>query len=213
MKVTVFGATGGVGGQVVRQALDAGHAVTAVVRDPARLEVRGHPALEVVTVPGLTDPALLRPALEGRDAAISAVGPGSRKQIGIASRTAPGILRALELAGVRRFVAVSAMPLGPIPDGERWLTRRILVPLFRVVLRDLITDLTAMEEAIRRSATDWTVVRPPRFVNTPVTGRYRMAIGGTVPRGLAISRADVAHAMLAVLDNPATINQPVGIAR
>jgi uncharacterized protein YbjT (DUF2867 family) len=212
MKLTVFGATGGVGGHVVRQALDAGHTVTAVVRDPARLAV-SHPALEVVTVPGLTDPVPLRPALEGRDAAISAVGPGSRKQIGIASRTAPSILRALELAGVRRFVAVSAMPLGPIPDGERWLTKRVFVPLFRVVLRDLITDLTAMEGAITRSATDWTVVRPPRFTDKPVTGRYRMAIGGTVPHGLSISRADVAHAMLAVLTNPATYNQPVGIAR
>ncbi|MGW4973647.1 NmrA family NAD(P)-binding protein, partial [Streptomyces albidoflavus] len=35
MRITVFGATGGVGGEVVRQALEAGHEVTAVVRDPA----------------------------------------------------------------------------------------------------------------------------------------------------------------------------------
>src|SRR6266498_4594901 len=78
MKLTVFGATGRIGEQVVRQALDAGHKVTAVVRDPARFDVR-HPALEVATVAGLTDPEVLRPALEGSDAAISGVGPRGRK--------------------------------------------------------------------------------------------------------------------------------------
>ena len=69
MKMTVFGATGRVGEHVVRQALAAGHTVTAVVRDPARFDV-SHPALEVATVPGLTDPEVLRAALEGSDAAI-----------------------------------------------------------------------------------------------------------------------------------------------
>ena len=52
MKITVFGATGGIGGEVVRQALDAGHKVTAVVRDAARFDLT-HPALEVATVAGL----------------------------------------------------------------------------------------------------------------------------------------------------------------
>ena len=49
MKITVFGATGGVGREVVRQALDAGHEVTAVVRDPARLPVPAHERLHVAT--------------------------------------------------------------------------------------------------------------------------------------------------------------------
>jgi uncharacterized protein YbjT (DUF2867 family) len=69
MKITVFGATGGIGSNVVRQALDARHKVAAVVRDPARFDV-SHPALEVAAVPGLTDPEVLRPALETSDAAI-----------------------------------------------------------------------------------------------------------------------------------------------
>src|SRR5207244_3847800 len=78
MRLTVFGATGGIGGHVVRQALDAGHKVTAVVRDPARFGV-SHPALDVVTVPGLTDPHVLRPVVDGSDAAVSGVGPRGRK--------------------------------------------------------------------------------------------------------------------------------------
>jgi putative NADH-flavin reductase len=211
MKMTVFGATGGIGGHVVRQALGAGHKVTAVVRDSARFDM-SHPALEVVTVPGLTDPEVLRPALDSSDAAISGVGPRGRKDGPVASSTTRGILRAMEGSGVRRFVAVSAVPVGPVPEGDSFLNRRLLVPFISALLRDLYADLAEMEDEIRRSATDWTVVRPPKLVNKPLTGTYRTVVGGNVPRGYSISRADAAHAMLAVLDNPATLQQAVGVA-
>jgi uncharacterized protein YbjT (DUF2867 family) len=164
MKMTVFGATGGIGGQVVRQALDAGHKVTAVVRDPARFEV-SHPALEVATVPGLTDPEVLRPVLEASDAALSGVGPRGRKDGPVASSSTRGILRAMEASGVRRFVAVSAVPVGPVPEGESWLNRRIILPLISAFARDVYADLAEMEDEIRRSVTEWTVVRPPKLVN------------------------------------------------
>jgi putative NADH-flavin reductase len=211
MKMTVFGASGGVGGQVVRQALDAGHKVTAVVRDPARFQPR-HPALEVLAVPGLAAPELLRPALDASDAALSAIGPRGRKDGPVASSATRGILAALEASGVRRFVAVSAAPVGPVPAGDSWLNRRILLPFVSALLRDVYTDLAAMEDEIRRGTTEWTVLRPPKFTNRPLTGRYRISVGGSVPRGYTISRADVAHAMLAVLDDPATVRQPVGVA-
>jgi uncharacterized protein YbjT (DUF2867 family) len=211
VKLTVFGATGGIGGEVVRQALDAGHKVTAVVRDPARFGL-SQPLLEVAAVPGLTDPDLLRPLVEGSDAAISGVGPRRRRDGPVASSATRGILRALEASGAGRFVAVSAVPVGPIPEGESFLNRRILLPFISAVLRDLYADLAVMEDEIRRSATAWTVVRPPKLVNKPLTGRYRTVVGGNVPRGYSISRADTAHAILAALDNPATFSQAVGVA-
>ena len=211
MKLTVFGATGGIGGQVVRQALAAGHEVTAVVRAAGRLDVN-HPALEVATVPGLTDPDVLRPALQDSDAAISGVGPRGRKDGPVASNTTRGILAAMEASGVGRLVAVSAVPVGPVPDGESFVNRRILLPFIGAFARDVYVDLAEMEDAIRRSAIQWTIVRPPRLVNKPLTGKYRTVVGGNVPRGYSISRADVAHAMLATLDDPATLNQPIGIA-
>jgi putative NADH-flavin reductase len=211
MKLTVFGATGGIGGHAVRQALDAGHKVTAVVRDSARLEV-SHPQLEVVTVPGLTDPEVLRPVLEGGDAVISGVGARGRKDGPVASSTVRGILRAMEASGVRRFVAVSAVPVGPVPEGESFLNRRIVLPFISALLRDVYADLAEMEDEIRRSVTEWTVVRPPKLVNKPLTGEYRTVVGGNVPRGYSISRADTAHAMLATMDDPATLRQVVGVA-
>jgi putative NADH-flavin reductase len=171
-----------------------------------------HPALQIATVPGLTDPDGLRSALEGSDIAISGVGPRGRKDGPVASSTTRAILHAMQASGVRRFVAVSAVPVGPVPGGESFLNRRILLPFISAVARDVYVDLAEMEDEIRRSATEWTIVRPPRLVKKPLTGNYRTVVGANVPRGYAISRADVAHLMLAALDNQATVGQAVGIA-
>jgi uncharacterized protein YbjT (DUF2867 family) len=211
MKLTVFGATGRIGEQAVRQALESGHAVTAVVRDSSRLTV-DHPDLDVVEVAGLGDPEPLVPAVVGRYAVLSGVGPRRRSDTTVASTATRGILGALEAAGVRRFAAVSAVPVGPVPPGESWLNRRILLPAITRLLRGVYADLATMEDEIRTSDTDWTIVRPPNLVNRPLTTVYRTVIGGNVPRGKSIGRADVAHAMLAMLDDPATIRQAVGVA-
>jgi uncharacterized protein YbjT (DUF2867 family) len=110
-------------------------------------------------------------------------------------------------------VAVSAVvPVGPVPEGESFANRRIVLPFFSALLRDVYADLAAMEEEIRRSTTQWTVVRPPKLVNKPLSGTYRSVVGGNVPRGYSISRADTAHAMLAALDDPATLGQAVAVA-
>jgi putative NADH-flavin reductase len=67
MKLTIFGATGATGTCLVQQALSAGHQVTAVVRDPARLAVPAQPRLRVVTADVL-DPVAISPAVDGADA-------------------------------------------------------------------------------------------------------------------------------------------------
>ena len=207
MKITVFGATGGVGGHVVRQALDAGHQVTAVVRDAARFGL-DHPSLTVLAVPDLAS----SPALDPCDAVLSGIGPRGRKDGPVASTATREILRGMEPAGVRRIVVVSAAPVGPVPADETFLNRRVLTPFISAVLREVYADLTAMEEELRGSGVEWTAVRPPKLTDKPVTGEYRRVVGGSPRGGYSISRADTAHAMLAALDDPATIRQPVGVA-
>jgi putative NADH-flavin reductase len=211
MNLTIFGATGGVGTQLVTQALQRGHMVTAVVRDPARLSITS-PALTVSAVPGLEQPDALRPAIQGRDAVLSAVGPRGRKDGPVASTSTRAILSAMQATGVRRLVAVSALPVGPVPEGESAFNRWLMLPVVSAVLRTVYADLAAMEAELRNSHTDWTVVRPPRLLDKPLTGTYRTALGANVPRAMTISRADVAHAMLDALEQPATIRQPVGLA-
>lgn len=210
MRLTVFGATGGTGQQLVRQALDAGHEVTAVVRNPDRLPVR-HAQLEIVQA-GVVDADALRPAVQGRDAALSGLGAPNNKAAGIASTGTRAILRALEAEGVRRYVAVSAAPVGETPEGESALFRYVMWPVVRRALKAVYADLALMEEEIRNSASDWTVVRPPQLTDKPLTGTYRTSLDGVVARSHSISRADLACAMLAMLDDETTVKQAVGVA-
>ncbi|MFI6344658.1 NAD(P)-dependent oxidoreductase [Streptomyces sp. NPDC050560] len=213
MKLTVFGATGGVGGEIVRQALDAGHQVTAVVRDPARLTVSGD-ALDVVRTglsEGAEDQERMRAAVAGREAVLSGLGARARKEAGVAERVTRALLSAMRAEGVRRLVVVSAAPVGPDPAGSPLLDRVARAGI-SALLRDIYTDLRRMEGLLEESGTEWTSVRPPRLVDRPLTGSYRREIGVNPRSGRTISRADVAHAMLASLTDPATVRQGVGVA-
>ncbi|MFJ9827269.1 NAD(P)-dependent oxidoreductase [Streptomyces sp. NPDC101160] len=209
MKLTVFGATGGIGQEIVRQALSAGHEVTAVVRDPARFTVAG-PGLDVFRS-DLSDPESLRTAVSGRHAVLSGLGARSRADAGVAARLTRSVLHAMEAAGTRRLLVVSAAPLGPVPAGQG-VTDKAMLAVVNALLKDVYADLREMEAALAASATDWTAVRPPRLTDKPVTGRYRRVVGGTPPRGRTLARADVAHAMLAMIDDTATVRQGVGVA-
>jgi putative NADH-flavin reductase len=209
MKLTVFGATGGIGGEIVRQALAAGHEVTAVVRDPARLSATGE-RLEVFRA-DLTDPEAVRAAVAGRDAVLSGLGARNRKDAGVAARVTRVVLGAMEAEGVRRLLLVSAAPVGPAPE-RQGLLERTAIGVVSALFKDVYADLREMEAEVARSATDWTVVRPPRLQNKPVSGAYRTVVGGFPVAGRFIGRADVAHAMLAMTGDPATVKQGVGVA-
>ncbi|MFE5856617.1 NAD(P)-dependent oxidoreductase [Streptomyces sp. NPDC056500] len=209
MRYTVFGATGGVGREIVTQALAAGHEVTAVVRDPSRYTVTS-PGLTVFEA-DLAKPETLRPAVEGRDAVLSGLGARTRADAGIATTLTRAVLTAMEAEGTRRLVVVSATPLGGSPQGESLLDR-VSMSVVSAVFKDLYRDLRAMEAALANSDTDWTAVRPPRLLNKPLTGVYRTVIGGNPRAARTIARADVAHAMLAQVARRETVGQAVGVA-
>ncbi|WP_098897231.1 NAD(P)-dependent oxidoreductase [Streptomyces sp. st77] len=210
MRITVFGATGGVGREIVGQALAAGHEVTAVVRDPDRLpgSLEGAGPLGVVR---LDDEAAVRAAVAGRDAVLSGLGSRGRKANGVAERLTGRIVSAMEAEGARRLLVVSAVPVGPEPADDPPVDR-LMRRAIGAVLAELYADLARMEAVLADSATDWTAVRPPRLTNRPRTGVYRKVVGGTPRSSRTVSRADVAHAMLALIDDPAAVKQGVGIA-
>ena len=220
MKLTIFAATGGIGRHLLDQALAAGHDVTAVARNPKAMPAE----VRVVTADlAVAGPAGLEPAVAGADAVLSGLGPRSRADAGIASRGTLAIVQAMRATGVRRVVAVSAAPVGTVASpgrphpprhdpGDGLVTRHLVMPLLVAALREVYDDLALMEDVLRDSGLDWTAVRPPRLTDRPATGAYRTAVGRNLRRGFLISRADVAHLMLATLDRPDTVGQAVGIA-
>ena len=226
MKLTIIAATGGVGRELLRQAVDAGHDVTAVARNPAKLpsEVAAGGAARAVTADlANRDPQALESAVAGADAVLSALGPHTNADAGIAAPGTAAIITAMRTAGVRRIVAISASPVATTPSpgrpapprhdpGDGYLMRHIGEPIAKTLFGKIYPDLARMEDILRESGLDWTVLRPPKLSGKPLTATYRTAIGHNLRGGWSIPRADLAHYMLAVLDQPDTIGQVIGIA-
>jgi putative NADH-flavin reductase len=220
VNLTIVAATGGIGRHLVAQALAAGHDVTAVVRNPANLPA----GLRSVRVDlASPDPAALAEAVADADAVLSGLGPRGKADLGVAARGTRAIVAAMKETGVRRVVVVSAAPIGTVPSpdhphpprhdpGDGFLMRHLLAPIVKRVFRDHYADLARMEDVMRGSGLDWTVVRPPQLNDKPLTGVYRTAYERNLRRGLKISRADVAHYMLHALGQPETIGRIVGVA-
>ena len=98
MKIIVFGASGGTGLEIVKQALEAGHSVTAFVRNPVKLGIT-HPDLRLFQGDVL-DAAAVENAVAGQDAVISALGPTRPQNINITSGAFPSISLAMDSLGV-----------------------------------------------------------------------------------------------------------------
>jgi putative NADH-flavin reductase len=199
MRITVFGATGGTGRHVVEQALDAGHQVTAVVRDPARLGVAAADGLTVVTAQ-LDDRAAVGRAVEGADAVVDTLGPPRTGPTTVRTDAASVIIAAMREAGVRRLVVVSAA--GAHTEGDGPFIRFAVKPVLGYILRHAFADMRAMEAIVRASGLDWTIVLPPQLTDGPRTGKVRRQVGGNVRGSYRIARADLAAAVLqAVTDD------------
>lgn len=206
MRLTVFGATGRTGTEVVSQALAAGHEVTAVVRDPARLNVPAAPALRVIQS-DVMDTGAIAPVLDGTDAVVSALGPRRGGPAGVLGSGVRSILAAMAKTGVRRLVAVSASGMFA-EAGEPPLVRLAAKPLLRRLLREGAADGQRMEELITASGTEWTIMRPARLTDGP-RGQYRTAVDRYVSG--RTRRADLADAILTALADPATIGHRVNV--
>jgi putative NADH-flavin reductase len=220
MELTIIAATGGVGRLMIEQAVASGHHVTAVARHPDHLG----DGVRAVTVDfDSPDAAALRDAVRGADAVLSGLGPRRASEAGIASRGTQAVVDAMQTAGTRRIIVISAAPVATTPSpgrphppkhdpGEGFFTRNLAMPLIKVALRKVYADLALMEDILRASGLDWTAVRPPRLTNKPFTGRYRTAYGQNIRRGLTISRADVADAMLRSVSDARSFDTTMGVA-
>lgn len=209
MKLTVLGATGGTGLRFVEQATAAGHEVTAVVRDPARLTY-DHPNLTAV-VSDVLNPDSLASVVDGREAVVSALGSSNvRTPTTLQTDSTRALARAMADTGVRRLVVVSNAGMDGSEDDV--LTKFVVKPIIGRVLRHPWGDMARMEEVVRSTDLDWTVVRPPRLTDKPLTGAYRVAANRGLRGARYISRADVADFMLRTLVDPDAIRMAYTIA-
>jgi putative NADH-flavin reductase len=205
MKLLVLGATGGNGLEIVKQAVKRGHSVTAFVRSPERLEefrdgintVRGN----------LLNSGELGEVLKGHDAVLSAFGPRDPKANGnLLQSFANALTSAMLHSDTRRVIVVSVA----------FLFKDMIIPpaylVGRLLFAHHVADATAMEEILKRSGLDWTIVRPPQLTDKPRTGTYRVREGHLPRFGFTISRADVADYMIKAVENHASSQKIVGVS-
>jgi uncharacterized protein YbjT (DUF2867 family) len=209
MNITVLGATGGTGRHVVAQALDAGHRVTAVVRDPARLAVPPQEGLTVATT-RLDDRAAVLQAVADADAVVDALGVHTSGPTTFRADTARLVTSAMRDAGVRRLVVLSAS--GAHSDGDSAPVRLLVKPVLGWFLRHHFADMLAMEEVVRASGLDWTIVLPPMLTDRPATGRIRRRVGGNVRGSYTMTRADLATAVLQAVTDDAVRGAALSVA-
>lgn len=207
MRLLIFGSTGGVGCELVRQAIVQGHAVTAFARRPAMLDTT-HDSLRLVGG-DVMDLAAVRNAMPGHDAVLAALGSPPWKNTDVRSEGNRQIIRAMEQQRVRRLVSLSTLGAG---DSWQALPRKYRI-LFRSLLRNALAAHERQESYITQSRLDWTIVRPGAYTDGPHTGAYRSGFpfdDATITA--EISRADVADFMLQQLTDDAYLHQAPGVS-
>jgi putative NADH-flavin reductase len=208
MHLAIFGATGRNGGLLLEQALQAGHQVTAIVRNPDRLPSPTPPNLRVV-VADVMDPAAIAPGLAGADGVILAIGPPGRAPSTVMTDSARSIIAAMRDVGARRLIAISGSMVDDTGDGPFF--RYFAKPMGRRIFRGAYEDMQNAEEEIHRSGLEWTIMRPPRLTDKPATGHYRTALDRNLG-AFTVSRADLAACTLATVSDANTRQRHVFVA-
>lgn len=206
LNLLIIGAGGGIGRQSTELALQAGHHVTAILRDPLKLPL-SHPNLNLVKG-DILHPETFEQYLLAADLVISAIGVsgsslGNDKPTTLYSTGNASLITAMKRTGAKRifFISASAIEISPVlPFYVRFAEKYIVQKL----LKHMYADLREMEKLVKESDLTWTIVRPPRLTDSPATGQYRTAINTFLKNCLKISRGDVAHFMIHNVCNEAT---------
>jgi putative NADH-flavin reductase len=208
MKIIIFGSTGGTGRELVQQALDLGHEVTAFARQPAKFDDISHANLQRAQGDILDQDAVFA-GIQGHDAVLCAIGAGAGRTT-LREDGTRNIVQGMEKAGVRRLICQSTMGIGESRANLGFLTKYVIVPVF---LRHAFADHERQEAVIKGSSLDWIIVRPPHLSDGPRTGRYRHGFPATDTSIQGkISRADVADFMLKQLTDDTYLRQMPGVS-
>lgn len=201
MKIAVIGATRGIGRALVQAALEDGHEVSALVRDPASMEL-SHANLHIVQG-SAEDARSVAKLVEGQDVVCNTLGTRNlTSEVRLFSRSAE--ILADVLKPEQLLIAVTGVGTGDSKGHGGFLYDWVFMPL---VLRRMYADKDRQERIIKNRISRWIIVRPGFLSNGPRTGRVRAVTDLRGVKANRISRADVADFLLAQAKSPDFIGQ------
>ena len=208
MKLLIIGGTGKTGKELIKQGLDQGHHITAIVRNPSKLNY-DNPNLKI-TKGDVLVPENLDDVMQNQDAVLSALG---HKRFfiktSILSKGTENIINAMKKHKVSRFICITSLGIN---DSKFKLGLYYTLFTIPVILYFYFSDKAKQEKIIFRSGLDWTIVRPGQLINGKKREKYKH--GANVGHYLLtkmISRADVAHFMLQQLHDNTYLKKTTGI--
>ena len=207
--IIVFGGSGGTGLEVIKQALEAGYHVTAIIRSPDAFPVR-HEQLKIIQGDVLK-PDTYENTFFGIDAVISCLGTKDRKPTTVYSDGITNIMHAMQKTDVKRLVCLSAGAV-EIPPYTSLLMIFIIKNILQRLFKYSYADMLIMESILLDSDLDWTIIRPPRLLNGDKKGKYRASINEYLPKLSSITRADLADYIIQHLDDEKTYKSRVEIS-
>lgn len=207
MNIIVFGATGTVGNEIVKQALAKGHHITAFVRNLEKFPLSENQNLKIHKgdVLNLEE---VKTAMNGQDAVMCVIGDGKLGQVrALGTRN---ILSAMHDLAVKRLICQSTIGAGDSYKNLNFIWKYVM---FGFLLRKVLPDHNLQEQYIQESNLDYTIVRPSGLINGEITNNYKIWIGKDLKKlSLKINRADVADFMLRQLSDSVYIRKSVCIS-
>ncbi|MFM8567497.1 MAG: NAD(P)-dependent oxidoreductase [Gemmatimonadota bacterium] len=205
MRLSLFGATGRVGGRLLEYALAEGHTVRALVRDPAKLAPRD--GLTVLQGDVL-DPAAVSATIAGTEAVLSGLGGAGLQDPGEAqSQGMRNIVAAMAAHGVTRVLGVAGGGILDSPHGGL----RHDQPTFPAVFKGVSDRHKQAWRAMVASDLEWTMVCTGDILPGERTGIYRWLDDQLPEGGNRISVEDVAHFLLDELTAQRHVRRRVGL--
>lgn len=207
MQIIVFGATGQVGTQLVKQALWRGHSVKAYGRNVYEMDIEND-KLEKIKA-GLFDAADILHAIKGCDAVLSAIGgafDGSDKARSLGMKT---IVTQMQKAAVKRIVALGGLGILNFDEHSLIIDQKDYPEEYLPVGN----EHRKAYESLKDSLLDWTFVCSPDIINDAPTGNYITAKDyPPQPNINRINAGDLAQFMLNELERNEFVKSRVGIS-
>lgn len=202
MKLAIFGATGRTGQILVEQALAAGHQVTALARNPAKLNRR---ASLWVVAGDVQEQGKVEDTMREAEAVLNVIGHTAKSPRDLQTVAARNIVIAMQRQGIKRLICLTGAGVRDPQDRPKPVDLFFSF-LLKMFSPQVLADATRQVDMIKASATDWIVVRVPRLTDDRHTGVYKVGYVGP-NSGVQISRADAADFMLKQLTDPTYVHQ------